>query len=83
MEQNSYILITFYKIVWWLCKCAAMLLQEQQNQNEMVINDIAVWPCNKQQTKWVQLSLDLGGGGRGRGGGNDFELRNILVLKMK
>jgi hypothetical protein len=23
------------------CKCAAMLLQEQQNQNDMVLNDIA------------------------------------------
>ncbi len=30
----------------------------------------------------VQLSLYLGGGG-GRGRGSDFELRNILVLKMK
>jgi hypothetical protein len=37
--------------------------------------------CNKQQTKWVQLSLYLGRGVGGRG--SDFELRNILELKIK
>ncbi len=47
MEQNAHILMTFCKMFDDFANVLLMLLQEQQNQNDMVINDIAVWPLQQ------------------------------------